>query len=118
METSETQKPTGSVTSLAMTRAQLDMNQAVPFSLLHADDNITIVLYKPRTPDAQSPHNQDEYYFVASGSGSINIEGELTALQTGDAVFVAANAKHQFEGTSSDFSCWALFYGPQVIPSS
>ena len=103
----------GKITPLKDAVSAIDRTQELPFHLLHGDENITLILYAPHAEDKQTPHDQDEYYFVASGSGQIDIEGELTALVTGDAIFVPAHAQHHFLGCTGDFTCWALFYGPR-----
>ncbi len=99
------------VTTLAEKRAELDLSQDLPYALLQADDTITLILYKPQSPDQQQPHDQDEYYFVASGSGEVTIAGVKTSITTGDAIFVPALTEHAFSNTSSDFACWGLFFG-------
>ena len=98
-----------SVTRLSDTVDALDMTQDLPFQLLHADPRCTIILYKPQPEDLQTPHEQDEFYFVASGSADIVIEGERSAVRTGDAIFVPAMQAHRFEHSSDDFACWGLF---------
>lgn len=103
----------GDVTRLSDKLNDIDRNETLPFSLLHADENITLILYWPHTDDPQEPHDQDEYYFVASGRAKVRIEDDVTSVTTGDAIFVPALAKHRFENPSEDFSCWALFYGPK-----
>ena len=104
---------TGKITQLKTQRAAIDRRAELPFSLLHADDNVTLILYEPPAEDRQTPHDQDEYYFVASGSAEIRIEDTVTVVAVGDAIFVPALAEHRFERASDDFTCWALFYGPR-----
>jgi|TARA_B110000285_G_scaffold222305_1_gene276333 mannose-6-phosphate isomerase-like protein (cupin superfamily) len=93
--------------------AKLDMAAPIPFSLEHAEEDLILGLYKPQSPDEQSPHEQDEYYFVARGNGEISVNGVIEAFTTGDALFVPAGADHGFLNTSADFYCWVIFYGPK-----
>lgn len=102
----------GKVTAFQDMFKSIDRTQSLPFGLLHADENVTLILYSPNQLDEQSPHDQDEYYFVASGEGEIDIDGKVTPLQLGDAIFVPANTPHKFVNHSEDFSAWGLFYGP------
>lgn len=46
--------------------------------------------------DPQHPHTEDELYYVASGRGSIVVEGERQPVTAGSLVFVPANVEHRF----------------------
>ena len=77
-------------------------------------------LYAPRGEDDQRPHDQDELYFVTSGSGVFVRDGERFPFVAGDALFVAAGVEHRFEEFTDDFETWVVFYGPEggeVAPS-
>ena len=65
------------------------------------------------TRGPQVPHQRDELYFVASGSGHYRVEDTLTAVGPGDVLFCAAHVGYGFEQISDDFSVWVLFYGPE-----
>jgi mannose-6-phosphate isomerase-like protein (cupin superfamily) len=69
-------------------------------------------LYAPRGVDDQGPHNQDELYIVASGSGRVVKNGETRPFQVHDVIFVEAGAEHRFVDFSDDFSAWVVFWGP------
>ncbi|AHM60686.1 cupin domain-containing protein [Flammeovirgaceae bacterium 311] len=58
------------------------------------------------------PHDRDEVYIIATGSGKFMLEEELTAFKAGDFLFVPAGANHRFVEFTDDFSTWVLFYGP------
>ena len=103
----------GKVTRVKDMIKTLDPAQDLPFALLHGDENVTLILYSPQNPDLQQPHDQDEFYFVASGRGDIRIGDELSSVGVGDAIFVPAHESHVFENHSEDFSAWGLFYGPK-----
>lgn len=74
---------------------------------------MSVELYAPRGHDLQTPHQQDELYFVLQGSGDLVIEGKRYACSSGDALFVPAGAAHRFENFSGDFATWVVFWGPQ-----
>src|SRR5947209_15371596 len=61
----------------------------------------------------QVPHQRDELYFVAPGTGRYRVEDKVTAVGPGDLLFCAARVAHGFEDISGDFSVWVLFYGLQ-----
>ncbi|HUB11608.1 MAG TPA: cupin domain-containing protein [Acetobacteraceae bacterium] len=64
------------------------------------------------TSGPQVPHQRDELYFVASGTGRYRVADSLTEVAQGDVLFCAAHLPHGFEDISEDFSVWVLFYGP------
>lgn len=72
----------------------------------------TVELYIPRGKDTQSVHDQDELYFIASGSGTLRREDELVEFAGGDMLFVPAGTQHCFDTFSQDFKAWAVFFGP------
>jgi mannose-6-phosphate isomerase-like protein (cupin superfamily) len=75
--------------------------------------SLSLELYAPRSNDPQQPHARDELYVVVHGHGEFVCDGERTAFAAGDALFVAAGAKHRFERFSDDLAVWVMFYGPQ-----
>ena len=63
--------------------------------------------------DPQTPHEQDEVYFIHRGRGELVINGDRYSFKAGDCLFVAANVVHQFENFTSDFGTWVVFWGPK-----
>ncbi len=57
----------------------------------------------------QQPHTEDEVYFVVSGSGAIEIEGEDHAVTNGSVVYVPAGVKHHFHGVSETLHVLVVF---------
>lgn len=50
-------------------------------------------------PGGHTPRHRHDYeheVFVLEGEGTVEHEGELRAIQAGDAIYVPANALHQF----------------------
>lgn len=68
--------------------------------------------YAPVGEDLQEPHDRDEVYFVASGSGRFLCEGRSETFERGDAIFVPAYAEHRFEDFTDDLAVWVVFFGP------
>ena len=82
------------------------------FTQAFARGTMSVELYAPRGSDPQTPHAQDELYFIQSGSGRFRIEAEYYSFAAGDCFFVAAGVEHRFEEFSADFSTWVVFWGP------
>lgn len=73
---------------------------------------LDIALSLPRNARQQTPHAQDEIYFIVRGRGVLFHDGKRDAFQSGDLLFVAAGIEHQMEDISEDLALWRVFYGP------
>jgi len=84
-------------------------NLAVP---IFSHGSLVVELYSPRGQDTQQPHERDEVYVVARGSGQFFDGRERLSVGPGSFIFVAAGQPHRFEDFSLDFTVWVFFYGP------
>ena len=64
------------------------------------------------TNGPQVPHQRDELYIVAAGTGHYRVKDSVTVVGPGDVLFAAAHVAHGFEDFSDDFAIWIIFYGP------
>ena len=71
-----------------------------------------VEFYKPDKIDNQKPHEKDEIYVIASGTGIFINDGRRLDFKPGDFLFVPAGIEHKFEDFTADFSTWVFFYGP------
>jgi mannose-6-phosphate isomerase-like protein (cupin superfamily) len=83
------------------------------FVTAFAHGTMSVEFYAPIDRDPQTPHQQDELYFIHSGHGKLLINGELHSCNAGMVFFVPAGVEHRFENFSEDFSTWVVFWGPQ-----
>lgn len=81
-------------------------------ALMLTHGTLEVRWYAPKGTDTQVPHDRDELYIVASGSGSFVRGDERVAFGPNDTLFVAAYEVHRFEDYSPDFATWVMFYGP------
>jgi len=81
------------------------------FVVLFRRGDFSVELFAPRGTDTQQPHDQDEAYIVASGSGTFRRGKERVLFQPGDFLFVAAGVPHRFGKFTDDFQTWVLFFG-------
>ena len=91
--------------------APLETGRAAATLMEHG--SMSVQFYAPRGTDPQQPHDQDELYVVASGSGIYFCDGQRTPFKAGDVLFAAAGAVHRFEEFTDDFETWVVFYGPE-----
>ena len=61
--------------------------------------------------DPQSPHTEDEVYYVVSGRGKIKVADEDRAVQAGSIVYVAKNVEHRFHTIEQDLTV-IVFFAP------
>ena len=103
-----------------------DAGRATALMLAHG--SMELRWFAPEQKDHQTPHDRDELYIIASGTGvfmraveslpfddtTLPIQGEeRVSFGPGDALFVPAGTVHRFEEFSDDFATWVVFYGPE-----
>jgi mannose-6-phosphate isomerase-like protein (cupin superfamily) len=64
--------------------------------------------------DRQTPHAEDELYYVFRGRAGLEIEGELQAVEPGSIVFVAKRAEHRFVDIVEDLELLVVFAPPET----
>ena len=84
-----------------------------PFIVLFKRGDFSAELFAPQDVDTQQPHQQDEVYIVASGSGLFLRGEERVSFVQGDFLFVPAGVPHRFEQFTKDFKTWVIFFGPK-----
>lgn len=60
--------------------------------------------------DPQSPHTEDEVYYVVSGRAQIRL-AENSAVQAGSIVYVAKNVEHRFHSIKEELTV-IVFFAP------
>jgi mannose-6-phosphate isomerase-like protein (cupin superfamily) len=66
--------------------------------------------------DTQSPHDEDEIYYVVAGRGAIVVDGERRPVRPGSIVFVAKEVEHRFVDIDEDLSI-LVFFAPEHRPN-
>lgn len=64
---------------------------------------------KKGAEDGQTPHKQDEVYYVSAGRAVLEVDGTAFPVETGSVVFVAALARHRFRDISEDLTTLVFF---------
>jgi mannose-6-phosphate isomerase-like protein (cupin superfamily) len=59
--------------------------------------------------DTQSPHTEDEVYYVVSGRGKILVAEESRDVQSGSIVYVAKNVAHRFHSIEEELNVLVFF---------
>ena len=61
--------------------------------------------------DPQSPHTEDEVYYVVSGRAQIQVADEDRTVQAGSIVYVAKNVEHHFHSIEEELTV-IVFFAP------
>jgi len=59
--------------------------------------------------DPQSPHNQDEVYYIVEGQGKIRVGEEDFECKPGSIIYVEKHAAHKFHSISADMKILVMF---------
>ncbi len=68
------------------------------------------IYHLPRgSRDMQSPHDEDEVYFVLSGRARMKVAGEDQQVQPGTVLYVRATEEHSFFEIEEDMTLLVFF---------
>ena len=73
--------------------------------------SLTIAFWPAGGTDDQTPHTEDEVYYVASGRGRLRVENEDAEVGPGSVVYVAAGVEHRFHSIEEDLKV-VVFWSP------
>lgn len=72
--------------------------------------NVTHVSIRPgETVPAHTHRDEDQIYYVASGSGFVELDGERTDVTAGSAVLIPLGTEHLITNTGSDRLDYVFF---------
>ena len=73
--------------------------------------SLTIAFWPAGSRDDQTPHTEDEVYYVASGRGRLRVAEEDHPVGPGSIVYVAAGVEHRFHSIDEDLKV-LVFWSP------
>jgi mannose-6-phosphate isomerase-like protein (cupin superfamily) len=74
--------------------------------------SLGLYVLSAESTDGQSPHAEDEIYYVVAGRGVIEVAGERRRVQPGSIVFVGKEVDHRFVDIEEDLSI-LVFFAPE-----
>ena len=97
-----------------ITLVQRQAAEGRPFLEFLRSPSLSAGIYTLRAgeQDRQSPHSEDEIYYVINGRAVIDVGGEKRAVAPGTVVFVGAHVAHHFEDISDDLTVLVVFAPP------
>ena len=66
--------------------------------------------------DPQSPHTEDEVYYVVSGKAKIKVGRDDRDVGAGSIVYVAKNVEHRFHSIEAELKV-LVFFAPAEYPN-
>jgi mannose-6-phosphate isomerase-like protein (cupin superfamily) len=86
-----------------------DANKLYLEFLKVADLSMGLYILPAGGTDPQSPHTEDEVYYVVSGRGKILVAEENRDVQAGSIVYVAKNVAHRFHSIEEELVVLVFF---------
>lgn len=68
-----------------------------------------LYVLEPGATDPQSPHTEDELYYIVSGQGWVTVGDERREVTAGSLVFVAATVPHHFHDVRERLEILVVF---------
>jgi mannose-6-phosphate isomerase-like protein (cupin superfamily) len=88
---------------------QADSNKLYLEFLKVPDLSMGVYILPAGGTDPQSPHTEDEVYYVVSGRAKILVADEDRDVQAGSIVFVAKNIAHHFHSVEEELTILVFF---------
>ena len=95
-----------------ITKQQADSGKPYLQFINEATMSLGLYTLAAGSTDTQSPHAEDEIYYVVAGRGAIVVAGERRPVQPGSIVFVAKEGEHRFVDIEEDLSL-LVFFAPE-----
>ena len=88
---------------------QIDSNKLYLEFLKVPDLSMGLYVLPAGGTDLQSPHTEDEVYYVVSGRAKIQVADEDRYVQAGSIVYVAKNVEHRFHSIEEELTVLVFF---------
>lgn len=75
------------------------------------DLSVGLYVLEAGATDPQSPHTEDEVYYIVSGRGRITVGDEDRTVTAGSVIFVGADVEHRFHDVEEELVILVMF-GP------
>ena len=74
-----------------------------------------IYVLQPGATDNQTPHKEDEIYYVVSGKAKLRLGREERPVSEGDVIFVEKAAEHRFFDIAEELILLVIFAPAESI---
>ena len=100
--------------SKAVTLAEVNAAHAAGGEMWHEflrvlDLSVGLYVIPAGADDPQSPHNEDEVYFILSGKGTLRAGDNEYQAETGSVLYVAKDIPHRFYDVTEELRVLVFF---------
>ncbi len=78
---------------------------------------IEVGKYPAGSAAPKNPHNEEELYYILSGTGQIRVGDDTHDVEAGDLIHVEPNMEHDFFNITEDITV-LIMLGPAANPTS
>lgn len=75
--------------------------------------SVGLYVLKAGSTDPQTPHTEDEIYYIVSGAATVEIDGEHQPVTAGTVIYVEEHVDHRFHSITEDLSVIVVFAPPR-----
>lgn len=75
--------------------------------------SVGLYVLEAGAPDPQSPHTEDEIYYIVSGSATVQVDGEDRLVSAGSVIYVDAHIDHRFHSVTEELKVIVVFAPPR-----
>ncbi|MGB6430030.1 MAG: cupin domain-containing protein [Candidatus Acidiferrales bacterium] len=72
-----------------------------------------VYVVSPGGSDTQTPHREDELYYVVRGRARMRAGAEERVVNTGSVIYVAAGVEHRFHDVEEELTVLVFFAPPE-----
>lgn len=94
---------------IQLIRQRADSNKLYLEFLKVPDLSMGLYVLPAGGTDPQSPHTEDEVYYIVSGKAKIKVADEDRGVQAGSIVYVAKNVEHRFHSIEKELTALVFF---------
>lgn len=80
--------------------------------------SLTVAFWPAGATDEQTPHTEDEVYYIASGRAKLRVGDEDREVGPGTIAFVRAGAEHRFWAIEEDLKVLVFWAPPRHLRAS
>jgi mannose-1-phosphate guanylyltransferase len=77
------------------------------------EDSMRVEIARYPNPAPKYPHDEDELYYILSGSGTARVGDEEYALGEGDLLYVERGREHAFVDIEAELTALIVFAGAE-----
>jgi mannose-1-phosphate guanylyltransferase len=78
-----------------------------------SEDSMRAEIARYPNPAPKTPHDEDELYFIISGTGTVTVGDEMYSVEEGDVVYVEQGTEHDFSDIEEEITALVIFAGAE-----